>query len=140
LGGGGVKFCNPTIARRRYACVQLPDQPDTRIAKAGNRCAGAIRRSVIDDHQRPVAMRLRQHRRDRVANPGGRIVRRNDNADVHTQQPAHPRVKAALTFRFGAGSSPLVKGQFRLGQLGDLPCLPATAVPIDPRIPECHET
>ena len=43
-------------------------------------------------------MRLRQDRPDRVANPGGRIVRRNDNTDVHADSLHIPGLRWRLRF------------------------------------------
>ena len=98
LAGGGwgegahaQKLANSLVPRRRNAGVRLPDQAYPRIGETRHNLAGPIRRSIIDDDQDQVAMRLRQHRRDRVADPRRGIEGRDDNADAH-----------ALSVRIGA--------------------------------------
>ena len=61
----------------------LTHEPNAGISESCDGVGGPVCRSVIDDNQHPVAMRLRQHRRDRVADPGRGIIGRNDNADAH---------------------------------------------------------
>jgi hypothetical protein len=86
LGGGGrtpPKLANSRVPRGGNAGVRLPDQADPRIVETRNNLAGSIRRSIIDNDENQVAMRLRQHRRDRVADPRRGIEGRDDNTDAH---------------------------------------------------------
>jgi hypothetical protein len=74
---------DPCIPRRRNSAIRLPDQPNARINKSADHVSGTVRRPIVDHHQPPVAVRLRQHRRNRVADTGGGIIRGNDNANAH---------------------------------------------------------
>jgi hypothetical protein len=53
------------------------------IGEPGHYLGGAVGRSIIDHNQRPMAVRLRDHRGYRVTDPAGSIIGGDDNADAH---------------------------------------------------------
>ena len=85
-----MELAKPLVPRHRNPGIRLPDQPDAPVRETRGDSEGPVRRPVIDDHQRPVAMRLRQHRRHRVADPAGRVERGNDDTDMHRGETARP--------------------------------------------------
>ena len=80
------EFHSSAISCCRNAGIRLSDQCNSRISEGGRDIARAVRRPVIDHHQRPVTMCLRQYRYHRVANPRRRVERGNHDTDVHSGQ------------------------------------------------------
>ena len=76
------KLHHAPVARRRDAGIVLTDQAKTRVTAAGDECGSVVRGTIVDDHRRPVLMRLRQDRSDAILDPSGGVIGCDNNADM----------------------------------------------------------
>src|SRR5688572_15255932 len=76
-------FAETSVAGRRPSPVFLADETDTAMIRR-ERAAKVVRRTVVDDDDLHVGVRLRQEAFQRPADRGGVVVARDDDGD-----PAH---------------------------------------------------
>src|SRR6266851_3859925 len=76
-----LRMAHTKVARRRHACVGLPHVAD-RLRTAGTDRFGVVSRPVVNDQNLEGPTGLIQHRINRLPQPAGSIVRRNDDANV----------------------------------------------------------
>jgi hypothetical protein len=77
----GARRLQGAIARPGAAAVGLADHPQTPIRRGelSQDCGGVVARAVVDRHKLEIAMALRQHALDRLAQKFLAIVDQHDH-------------------------------------------------------------